>query len=442
MEGGRISFGKIGRRLRGVVSFGDLVKNTKTSENALINTYEDMDSKTKKYNKAYETHLKNIKALDDNIQFNGMETVFRKIIMKDIISSGHIKRNNPLLFRNYVIEGDVLPSTFRREHIMAQIRNIMSKYFGGSDHMFIKNFTVSNITKHDYEINIITIENIKHNKTIPHTDYLIDKEKTRSVIRDILSSTKRHLKRTSLIVEFNSKDSSSKHKYSSKHSSKNSNSHKYKNSNKSSHTQKHSKKDISMNSLLKKISHSKKSASKKIISIKLSEKKPSERRKLTKYMSPYSKKIRNNKVAIEKKEKEQQAQQQAQQQYAKPLAPGQYPPGQGLGVGVGPLSPQIQQQKQNILQGQPNMITPIGQQQPQVDCSQFSGNFENCKNAKCWYTRETNVCSKDRPLRDPNQQPYQPYQPYQKPQPFQFGQQPMLPAANQYEVQKPPEPLF
>ena len=442
MEGGRISFGKIGRRLRGVVSFGDLVKNTKTSENALINTYEDMDSKTKKYNKAYETHLKNIKALDDNIQFNGMETVFRKIIMKDIISSGHIKRNNPLLFRNYVIEGDVLPSTFRREHIMAQIRNIMSKYFGGSDHMFIKNFTVSNITKHDYEINIITIENIKHNKTIPHTDYLIDKEKTRSVIRDILSSTKRHLKRTSLIVEFNSKDSSSKHKHSSKHSSKNSNSHKYKNSNKSSHTQKHSKKDISMNSLLKKISHSKKSASKKIISIKLSEKKPSERRKLTKYMSPYSKKIRNNKIAIEKKEKEQQAQQQAQQQYAKPLAPGQYPPGQGLGVGVGPLSPQIQQQKQNILQGQPNMITPIGQQQPQVDCSQFSGNFENCKNAKCWYTRETNVCSKDRPLRDPNQQPYQPYQPYQKPQPFQFGQQPMLPAANQYEVQKPPEPLF
>ena len=36
----------------------------------------------------------------------------------------------------------------------------------------------------------------------------------------------------------------------------------------------------------------------------------------------------------------------------------------------------------------------------------------------------------------------QPYQPYQKPQPFQFGQQPMLPAANQYEVQKPPEQLF
>ena len=53
------------------------------------------------------------------------------------------------------------------------------------------------------------------------------------------------------------------------------------------------------------------------------------------------------------------------------------------------------------------MINPIGQQ-PQVDCSQFSGNFENCKNAKCWYTRETNVCSKDRPPRDPNQQPYQP----------------------------------
>ena len=194
MEGGRISFGRIGRRLRGQVSFGDLVKKTKSTENTLINTYEDMDIKTKKYNKAYEAHLKNIKALDDNIQFNGMETMFRKIIMKDIITSGNVKKNNPLLFRNYIIEGDVLPSTFRREHIMTQIRYIMSKYFGGSDHMFIKHFTVSNITKHDYELNIITIENIKYNKTIPHSDYLIDKEKTRSVIRDILSSTKRHLK--------------------------------------------------------------------------------------------------------------------------------------------------------------------------------------------------------------------------------------------------------
>ena len=416
MEGGRLSFGKLGRRLRGELSFGDLVKKTKTSENALLNTYEDMDNKTQKYNKAYETHLKNIKALDDNIQFNGMETVFRKMIMKDIISSKHIKRNNPLLFRNYIIEGDVLPSTFRREHIMVQIRNIMSKYFGGSDHMFIKHFTVSNITKHDYELNIITIENIKHNKTIPHTDYLVDKEKTKSVIRDILSSTKRHLKRTSVIAEFNSRDGSSKHKHNSKHSSKH--------SHKLSHTKKHSKKDISMNSLLKKISHSKKSASKHRISIKLSDKKPSERRKLTKYMSPYSKKIRNNKVAIEKKEKEQQAQPQAQPQA----------PGQALGVGVGPLSPQIQQQKQNILQGQPNVINPLVQQPDPNNCGQNNGNYDGCKvnNTFCYYRQ--NMCL-PKPPRDPNQ-------PFQKPQTFQFGQQQILPPANQYEAQKLPEPLF
>jgi len=434
MEGGKISFGKLGRRLRGELNFGDLVKKTKSSENTLINTYEDMDIKTKKYNKAYEKHLKNIKTLDENIQFNGMETMFRKIIMRDIInSSDKIKRNNPLLFRNYIIEGDVLPSTFRKEHIMVQIRYVMSKYFGGSDHMFIKHFTVSNITKHDYELNIITIENIKHNKTIPHNDYLIDKEKTRSVIRDILSSTKRHLKRTSVIAEFNSKDSTSKSKDTHKDTHKDTRKYIHKDTHKDTHTKKHSKKDISMNSLLKQISHSKKSASKHRISIKLSEKKPSERRKLTTYMTPYSKKMRNNKIAAEKKEKEQQAQQQAQQQYGKLLSPGQ-----GLGVGMGPLSPQIQQQKQNILQGQPNMINPIGQQPP-TNCEQFSGNFENCRNAKCWYTRETNVCSKDRPVYNPNQLPYQQYQ---KPQPFQFGQQQILPLANQYEIQKTPEQIF
>ena len=125
MNGG--FFSKFGTK--GKYSFTDVIKNTKKSEGNLINAYEELDTKAKKYNKSYVTHMDNIKMLDDYVNFNGMETLFKKVIMEDNFVKGHIDKSNPLLFRNYIIEGEVLPSTFRREHIMSQIRYFMNKSF-------------------------------------------------------------------------------------------------------------------------------------------------------------------------------------------------------------------------------------------------------------------------------------------------------------------------
>ena len=59
-------------------SFTKTIKRTKTSESSLIKNYEELDSATKKYNKSYDTHIKNLEKLDDYANFKGMENIFKK----------------------------------------------------------------------------------------------------------------------------------------------------------------------------------------------------------------------------------------------------------------------------------------------------------------------------------------------------------------------------
>ena len=86
-----------------------------------------MDARIQIYNKAYEKHLENLLLIDDFIHFNGMETLFKKVIMKDNFTNGKIDRSNPLLFQNYLIEGDISPSSFRKEHLIRQYIQFRTK---------------------------------------------------------------------------------------------------------------------------------------------------------------------------------------------------------------------------------------------------------------------------------------------------------------------------
>ena len=284
------------------LSFSNVVKNTKKSESSLINAFEEMDKKAKYYNKSYINHMENIKMLDDYVNFNGMETLFKKVIMRDNFVKGHIDKSNPLLFRNYIIEGEVLPSTFRNEHLLNQIKYVINKSFAGRDYAFIKYQTISDISKHDFVLNIVTIENIKQKKVIPHDDFLIDKEKVKKFLTDILSTTKKNLKRTSLIAEF-SDDNKSDDNLNSVRSR----------TNKSKSKKSKSKKTKSKMSLLnlgKNKSKSKsKSKSKKTKSISKfhinninNDKKTikPEIEKLDEYMTDWERKIRNDKIKAEK----------------------------------------------------------------------------------------------------------------------------------------------
>ena len=181
-------------------SFDTVVKNTKKSEMKLIKTYEEMDDKTRIYTKAYIEHLENLERLDDYANFNGMVTLFKKVLMKDNIKSGNIDKSNPILFRNYMIEGDVMPSTLRNEHLKRQIDYFRNKYFALRDNAFIDYLSVSDITQTSFVINVVTIDNKKYTRKIEHEDFLVNKSDLKSALKDIIHTTKRNLKRDSKIV--------------------------------------------------------------------------------------------------------------------------------------------------------------------------------------------------------------------------------------------------
>ena len=292
-------------------SLASIVKNTKKSENNLINAFEEMDSVAKTYNKSYINHIENLKLLDEQVHFNGMETIFKKAIMKDNFVKGHVDKTNQLLFRNYIIEGDVLPSTFRNEHLLNQIRNVIDKSFAGRDYAFIKYQTITDISKHDFVLNIVTIENIKHKKQISHKDFLIDNEKVKKFLTDILSTTKKNLKRTSLIAEFNDDDDDESHSVRSKKSRSNKSKNSLFNIGKSKKSKVTKKSKLTKKSkVTKKTKKSKKSVSKFEINNNKNNEPKYPQKALNEYMTDFEKKHRNNKIKEEQKAQQVQFPQQ------------------------------------------------------------------------------------------------------------------------------------
>ena len=233
MKGGFFSFksSKGKKQERKHYSFDEVVKNTKKSEAKLIKTYQDMDEKTRVYTKSYVEHLENLSQLDEYAHFNGMVTLFEKVIMRDNIKTGKINMSNPLFFRNYMVEGEVMPSVLREEHLKRQIDYFREKYFSSRDNAFINYITITEITKTSFVFNVIMIDNKKYNRKISHEDYLINKSEFKSALKDIIHTTKRNLKRDSRIIEYNEDTKNSSHRRS--RSVKSNRSGKRKDSNKS-----------------------------------------------------------------------------------------------------------------------------------------------------------------------------------------------------------------
>lgn len=202
-------------------SIGPLVSRTKKSERSLVNNYETMDSAIKSYHRSYDEHLKNLMDLDDFANMTGMESVFKDILLKKHFKHGDVDKTNPLFFSNYLIEGDVTTSSFRKEHILQQIRYVLKKYFAPREHQFIKDMTVD-VGKHSALIYITTIEHHKHKREIKYThdkDFTLKFSDLKQALKDIIGSAKKHLKNNEKILE-SSSDSTKSSKKSTKSSHK------------------------------------------------------------------------------------------------------------------------------------------------------------------------------------------------------------------------------
>jgi len=426
-KGGKMSFIK---KLRGKVSFNDVIKKTKKSEGSLINAYEAMDSKTKTYHKAYADHLNNLLQLDDYVNFNGMETIFKKVIMKDNFRTGHVSRKNPLLFKNYLIEGETTPSSFRREHIMTQLRYFLDKYFASRDQMFIKHLDITDITKDNFILSVVTIENVKKKKTIEHIDYLIDKKKFKSVLTDILTEAKKHLKRPSLSVSNNneanhnedlfnknrkkrqqmldgdSDDDKSKHSNRKRKSSNNSLTmgHSIKIKHNDKHTPKHNSLKGKTRGYTKKVSKKESLMNVSYLLNNISQtKKGKSRQMLSKYMTNYQKKERNNKIAKDKSDAEVKVKAEAEEKaklQAKAEAEARNKAYELSKLEKGDMSTeQFQKQKDAILAA--DFTKPVDK--VESFCNNIKSKEECFQHrGKCFFTDKTQLCKKDRNFKGNN----------------------------------------
>jgi hypothetical protein len=435
MDGGQFSFGRIKRKLLGKESMGDVVRKTKSSETSLINSYEEYDDKTKKYNKAYDTHLKNLKDLDNYVNFKGLETLFKKIIMKDNFKTGHIDRSNPLLFKNYLIETDVPPSTLRKEHILQQVRYILKKYFPNREHLFIKNIDVE-VGKTAFLLNIVTIDNIKKSRKINHNEYIISKSETKKALNDVISTAKKNLKRESLVIEYNNSNSRNKSSDISSFKSKDRSDYKSKKlfkskDSKASNASKNSK--GSKGSKGSKSKGTKKSFNKLLEGmIKLdldSDKSKSAKKKRSHFNlnKENNKKSKHEKLSMywttEQRKAAEKAKRNAEAAKQIPISTIPFAP-QLPAFGNQP----IQAQAEGILGTIPSITQPLSNDPEEQKCNQFTGNFEACKANNCWLDKETKTCGKRPAQKAQYGAPYS-TNPFGQPpaNPTPFGQPPANP---------------
>jgi hypothetical protein len=191
---------------------GNSIKDIKNSESRLIDNYETMDKSIKDYHKSYDEHLKNLITLDDFANFNSMEALFKDIIIKKHFKLGDIDKTNPLLFRNYLVEGDITPTSLRKQHIIQQVRYVLNKYFAAREHQFIKEIDVE-VGKNSALVSITTIEHNKHKREIKYTkskSFILKMSEMKEALKNIIGSAKKHLKNTSKLYSMSESSDSSK----------------------------------------------------------------------------------------------------------------------------------------------------------------------------------------------------------------------------------------
>lgn len=453
-------------------NFSDTVKSTKSSEGKLINSYENMDDAIQKYHKSYDIHLKNLITLDDFTNFKGLENVFKDIIMKKNFKHGDVDKSNPILVKNYLVDGDITPASFRKQHIIQQVRYALKKYFAPREHQFIKEID-ADIGKHSSVIIITTIEHNKHKREIKYTkdkSYILKMSDMKAALKKIIGSAKKHLKNNEKHITINNENENND-KHHDKHHDKNDDSRvSRKKTKKNSLKSRHSgHKNHTVNneysksrSIRRRSSRNSNSSSSSNKSIRLSILSKGSRRRYRSQNRSQLTRVRRSGSYSDSNTKPistyMTPSQKKKQQPDLPTTPmqltGQMTPF-APAFSSTPNGATLNEKKDIITQGTLNFAQPIGTQPQNIICEQLD--FTGCGNYrdKCYLDRNTNQCKtktpKPNPFGGPQQNPFgSPQQnPFGSPQPNygqqgfqgvpvnQFGQQPQLMAP----PQMPPNPF-
>lgn len=198
------------------VGYAAILDDTKNSETNLLNSYDALTKNVNEYYKSYNNHLENLITLEDFVNLDSLDTIFKDIIVKKHFKREDvIDRSNPLLINNYLVTDETSPKDFRKEHIIKQIRYKLHQDFPDREQLLIKDIDVKKDTDNVIIMIITTIEDKKYNRSIHHNNYVLQLPQVRKDLKDIISSAKKNLKYESNIHKFE-EDSLSRYTSSNK----------------------------------------------------------------------------------------------------------------------------------------------------------------------------------------------------------------------------------
>ena len=154
-----------------------------------------MVHKVKDYYDKYNSHINSLIKLDDFMDNSNMTEIFTKYIIKDNFNKNKIDRGNPLLLRNYLVNGMTSQKSFKKEHVAMQIKYRVFKNFGEKDYLLIRDVGVKFTSKNKNSV-YVTIQGIdmeQYSKTLSHNKLILNNAEANEFVKSTIRRIKKKI---------------------------------------------------------------------------------------------------------------------------------------------------------------------------------------------------------------------------------------------------------
>ena len=178
-------------------SLGQIIKNSKKSENALIKSYQTYVEYATKYFNNYNKHTNNLDALDGSIP--NMESFsklfYDKVMQNDITPKEKVDKACPLLLSMYDIDGDSSVKEIKENHIRQQINYIFYTSFQPDEKHLIKDIYINVSSDPTAKVNLkfTLINGIPTERNVAHTNYELKGDSILMELQDVVAMAKENV---------------------------------------------------------------------------------------------------------------------------------------------------------------------------------------------------------------------------------------------------------
>ena len=178
-------------------SLGQIIKNSKKSENAMIKSYQTYVEYATKYFNNYNKHTTNLDALDGSIP--NMESFsklfYDKVMQNDITPKEKVDKACPLLLSMYDIDGDSSVKEIKENHIRQQINYIFYTSFQPDEKHLIKDIYINVSSDPTAKVNLkfTLINGLTTERNVAHTNYELKGDSILMELQDVVAMAKENV---------------------------------------------------------------------------------------------------------------------------------------------------------------------------------------------------------------------------------------------------------